>query len=78
MDWIPQLEEHAELEYRVAVLEGLVRWLLSNAYLDQPIEASDLNEIYRKAEVAVRARFPQVEISYEELPSGRTGKIFPE
>ena len=68
MSWVPDLQEHAELEYRVAVLEGLISWLLSNAYLEQPLHASELSSIYKEAETTVRRRFPQVEISYEQPP----------
>lgn len=73
MSWVPELQEHAELEYRVAVLEGLVSWLLSNAYLNRPLDFAEVNKIYKEAEATVRRRFPQVEIDYEP-PSLELGK----
>jgi hypothetical protein len=78
-NWVQmtRAQEHIELEYRVAVLEGIVKWLLSNAVLSKALESDELSEIYSKAAETVRRRHPQAEIDikYEDLPRSGYGVV---
>lgn len=64
---VPTVQSLVDLEYRVAVLEGALRWLLSNAYLTEPISEEELARIYWEAADTIREKHPDAEIDYGEL-----------
>lgn len=64
---VPGIQQYIELEYRVAVLENLLGWVLSNAYLTEPIDEEVLRKIYWDAANDVRSRHPEAEIEYGEF-----------
>jgi len=68
--WLETTTEYIELEYRVAVLEGIVSWLLSNGVLTRPLASDDLSQIYGEAAESIRSRHPNADIAfrYEYLP----------
>ncbi len=58
--------EDANLEYRVAFLEGYVEWMLKNGVFVRNIGQSEIDEIRQKATLVVRQRFPEAEVKLKE------------
>ncbi len=59
--------EMIKLEYRVAVLEGIVSWMLTNGVFVKSIEASEMESIHSQAVVFLQKRYPdaQIDIKFE-------------
>jgi len=53
------------LEYRIAVLEGVMEWMLRNGKYKEKITPSEMANIDTQALISVRHKFPDAEISFE-------------
>ena len=52
------------LEYRIAVLEGIIDWMLNNGVFVRSIEPDEMESVHNNALKQTRQRYPGVEISY--------------
>jgi hypothetical protein len=59
--------ETIKLEYRVAILEGIVSWMLTNGVFVKSIEASEMEDIHTTAVDLLKKRYPdaQIEIKFD-------------
>jgi len=60
-----QDKESVMLEYRVAVLEGIINWMLYHGKFSKNIETAEMEEIHKQALDLVRRRYPEAQISFE-------------
>jgi hypothetical protein len=58
-------KEDIILEYRVAVLEGLVEWMLNNGMFDKGLDLEERENMHNAAMEYVKTKYPHVEISFE-------------
>lgn len=63
---IKEPTENVLLEYRIAILEGTVEWLLTNGVFVKTIEQSEMEKIHNKAIELVRRRYPEAQIEFKE------------
>ena len=54
------------IEYRIAVLEGTLEWLLENSVVVKSLSKEETNAIHKEAIEKVRKRFPEAQIGIEE------------
>jgi hypothetical protein len=57
-------KEIIRLEYRVAVLEGIVNWMLTNGVFVKSIESSEMEQIHGEAVDLLKRRYPQAQIDF--------------
>ena len=58
-------KEDIMLQYRVAVLEDLVGWMLNCGTFSKEMNEHEMEEIHDSAVEAVRQRYPYVNIRFE-------------
>ncbi len=56
--------EEILLEYRIAVLEGIVDWMLNNGVFVKAIEPEDMAAVHKKALELTRRRYPGAAIDF--------------
>ena len=61
----PPTNEDVMLEYRVAVLEGIVDWLLNNAVVMKNLEPSEMEQIHEKAVELVNRAYPGTDVEFK-------------
>lgn len=61
----PVSSETIKLEYRVAVLEGIVSWMLTNGVFVKSIEAEEMENIHSQAVNIIQNRYPDAQIELE-------------
>ncbi len=63
---VKTISNAADLEYRVAILEGYIEWMLGNGLFVREIKQAEIEEIKQKATEIVRKRFPEAEFDVKE------------
>ena len=58
-------KEEVMLEYRIAVLEGITDWMLSNGVFMKSIEDDEMKQIHTDALYITRRRYPGIEIEFK-------------
>ncbi len=58
--------ENVAIEYRIAVLEGTLEWLLENSVVVKSLSEEETEAIHKGAIERVRKRFPQAQIGFEK------------
>lgn len=61
----PPFEVDVMLEYRVAVLEGVVDWLLKNGIFTKSLDGDEMKQIHEKAVQLVNRAYPNTEIEFK-------------
>jgi hypothetical protein len=56
----------AQLELRIAILEGYLEWILNNGIFVRSIEQYEIDTIKQKAVQNIHERFPDAEVSIEQ------------
>lgn len=58
-------KEDVLLEYRVAVLEALTDWMLTNGVFNRAMETSEMADIHEQAVAVVRRRYPGAHVEFK-------------
>jgi hypothetical protein len=66
---IQSVTEGANLEYRVAVLEGYIEWMFNNGLFIRSINSEEIAGIQEKAAQLVKRRFPDAEVEVAGVKS---------
>ncbi len=53
------------LEYRIAVLEGTIEWMLSNGVFVKSIEPDEMEKIHAEALDLTKRRYPEAQIEFK-------------